>query len=332
MQKSLPKITYCIITYNEEKRIKDCLYSVFNQDYPKNLLEVILVDDNSTDNTVEIAKKFPVKILINGKKDADLSITMGFKAATGEFFGGFGADMQPRGKGWFYKMVKPLMENSDMAFAVTKFYPHPKDSLINRYINLDPLQRDLVYQTFSIGFDDVPKEKKDGYFICKYSSGKIPPQSHGLYRVKVMGNIIKEQKVWYDMGNLVLLVKNNYSNVGYVPDAGFYHFHADNLKHLLGKRVRNIQRSYLRYNELRSHYKWVDFTKKTDRIKLAVLVISANLFLPIFLYSLYRMFKYKRWEYLIEAPVTFLLVDTIIVTFIKFSRGRKFIKETLMRF
>ena len=125
MAKALPKITYCVITYNEEKNINDCLSSIFNQNYPKDKLEVILVDDNSTDNTVKIAKKFPVKILKNGKKDADLSVTIGFQEATGEFYSGIGADMRFRGKNWFLKMVKPLIENPDMSATITKYYSNP---------------------------------------------------------------------------------------------------------------------------------------------------------------------------------------------------------------
>lgn len=333
MKHKLPKITYCIITYNEEKNIRGCLASIFSQNYPKELLEVILVDDDSTDNTVAIAKEFPVKILRNGKKDADLSVTIGFAHATGDFFTGVGADMQFRGNDWFIQMVKPLMENPDMPAAFTKYYSHPNDSLMTKYLNLDPLQRDLVYQTFSIGFEDVMKEKKNGYYICQYSEDKIPPQTHGLYRVSMMRKILEKQKIYYDMGNLILLVKEGYTRFGYVPSAGYYHFHADNLKHLLGKRMRNIQRSYLKYSSQAStkssHFKWVDLTSVKDVVKISVLVISANLFFPIFLLSLYKSIKYRNWLYLLEAPITLALVDTILFAFLKDSRGRELITESL---
>lgn len=333
MRNKLPKISYCVFTYNEERNIEGCLTSIFNQDYPKTQLEVILVDDNSTDKTLEIAKRFPVKILHNGKRDGDLSATIGFKNATGDFFTAVGADMQFRGRDWFRKMVKPLMENPDMPAAFTRYYSHPRESLVTKYLNLDPLQRDLVYQIFSIGFDGVEKKRKNGYYICRYSNTKIPPQTHGLYRVSIMRKIIAKQKIYYDMGNLVLLVKEGYTNFGYVPSTGYYHFHADSLKHLLGKRMRNVQKSYLKYNTKAStklsHFKWIDLNSFKDVLKIALLVISANLFFPIFLLSLYRMIKHKTWLYLLEAPITFVLVDTILFAFLKDIRGRKLILKAL---
>ncbi len=329
MDKNLPKISYCVFTYNEEKNIEGCLKSIFTQDYPKDKLEVILVDDGSTDNTVKIAKNFPVKIFKNGKHDGDLSATIGFQHASGEFFTAIGADMRFRGNDWFLKMVKPLIENPNMVAAFTKFYSHPKDSLITKYLNLDPIQRDLVYQTFSIGFDKVITEKRDRYYICTYSENKMPPQTHGLWRVSVLRKIIEKQKIYYDMGNLVGVVRNGYTTFGYVPDAGYFHFHAENIMQLLKKRIRNIQRSYLRYSvkeTTKSHqYTWIDLTSFKDIVKLFVLIISANLLLPIFLLSVYKMITKKKWLYILEAPITVVLVDIILFTFLKEKQGRHMI-------
>jgi len=335
MDKNLPKISYCVFTYNEEKNIKECLESIFSQNYPKDKLEVILVDDKSTDRTIKIAKKFPVKILYSGKREGDLSATMGFHNATGEFFTAIGADMRFRGNNWFRKMIKPLIENPNMVAAFTKFYSHPKESLITKYLNLDPIQRDLVYQTLSIGFDKVITEKRDGYYICTYSENKMPPQTHGLWRVSVLRQIIEKQKIYYDMGNLVGAVKNGYTTFGYVPDAGYYHFHAENLSQLLGKRIRNIRKSYLRYGVSPSiknnQYKWIDLTSFKDLAKLFVLIISANLFFPIFFFSLYRVIRHQNWLYILEAPITLALVNVILFTFLKDKRGRELIMSDLSK-
>lgn len=331
MNKTLPKISYCIITYNEEKNIEGCLKSIFSQNYPKDKLEIILVDDKSTDGTVEIARKYPVKILYNGKKNADLSVTIGFNAATGEFFNGIGADMQFCDKNWFKNMVKPLIENPDIPVAFTRYYSHPKESLITKYLNLDSLQRDLVYQTFSINFDKVITEKKKGYYLCKYSKDKIPPQSHGLYRVSIIKEVLKKQKIYYDMGNLIQLVNDGYTKFAYVPEPGYYHFHARNIKQLLGKRMRNITRSYLRYSNLESHFKWLDFDKKTDVFKLILLLTATELILPLFLFSLFRTIKHKNWLYLLDTPVTFLLINTILYTFLRETKGRQMVKQSIIK-
>ena len=43
---------------NEEKNIHDCLQSIVSQTYPKQLFEVIVIDDHSTDATPQIIKSF----------------------------------------------------------------------------------------------------------------------------------------------------------------------------------------------------------------------------------------------------------------------------------
>jgi glycosyltransferase involved in cell wall biosynthesis len=52
----MEKLSVIIITYNEESNIKDCIESVKWAD------EIIIVDSNSTDKTIELAKKYTDKI------------------------------------------------------------------------------------------------------------------------------------------------------------------------------------------------------------------------------------------------------------------------------
>ncbi|MBS3137439.1 glycosyltransferase, partial [Candidatus Woesearchaeota archaeon] len=49
-----PFVSIIIPAYNAEKYIGLVLEAISNQDYPKEKIEVILVDDNSTDKTIEI--------------------------------------------------------------------------------------------------------------------------------------------------------------------------------------------------------------------------------------------------------------------------------------
>ena len=67
---SYPYISVCIPARNEERDIEDCVKSLLNQNYPN--FEVIVVDDNSTDNTAKIIysmkKQYPNLIFVAGAK------------------------------------------------------------------------------------------------------------------------------------------------------------------------------------------------------------------------------------------------------------------------
>lgn len=83
------KISVIISARNEERNIESLLQSINNQTYPKELYEVIVIDDNSTDNTTTLVRQFAFVKLISLKEDAINSykkkaIEMGIAAATGD--------------------------------------------------------------------------------------------------------------------------------------------------------------------------------------------------------------------------------------------------------
>ena len=87
------KISLITVTYNSEKYLSQCIESVQMQDYGD--LEHIIIDGNSTDNTVSIIKKYEAGIAKwvsepdNGMYDA---INKGIAIATGEVIGLLNSD------------------------------------------------------------------------------------------------------------------------------------------------------------------------------------------------------------------------------------------------
>ena len=61
-----PLVSVIITTKNEEKNIENCLKSVWAQNYPKDKIEIIVVDNNSADKTQEIARKYTDKVFNKG--------------------------------------------------------------------------------------------------------------------------------------------------------------------------------------------------------------------------------------------------------------------------
>src|SRR3989344_1466921 len=103
-----PKISIVMPVYNEEDKIKSCLQSIREQNYPQDKIEIVFVDDDSTDNTLKISKKYNIKLVRNGKHDYDIGKSIGIKNATGEYIMFLDADNILTNKDWIKKIISPL--------------------------------------------------------------------------------------------------------------------------------------------------------------------------------------------------------------------------------
>jgi glycosyltransferase involved in cell wall biosynthesis len=88
--KTRPLVSIVIPTYNSEKTLAKCLESIKNQNY-KNI-EIIVVDKNSRDKTVEIAKSYDVKVFVIKAKERCQQVNFGAKKATGKYLYEVGSD------------------------------------------------------------------------------------------------------------------------------------------------------------------------------------------------------------------------------------------------
>ena len=87
-----PFVSLVITTKNEEKNIGNCLESIRWQTYPQNLLEVIVVDNGSTDQTKQISRKYMAKVFDKGP-ERSAQRNYGMKMARGKYLMYLDADM-----------------------------------------------------------------------------------------------------------------------------------------------------------------------------------------------------------------------------------------------
>jgi glycosyltransferase involved in cell wall biosynthesis len=85
-------VSIIITTKNEERRIGDCLRSIQEQNYPQERLEIIIVDNNSIDNTKKIASRFNVQVYNKGP-ERSAQRNFGIFRAKGEYVLYLDADM-----------------------------------------------------------------------------------------------------------------------------------------------------------------------------------------------------------------------------------------------
>src|SRR5580692_9281635 len=57
-----PAVTVLIDTFNHERFVEEAIVSVLEQDFPATEMEILVVDDGSTDRTPELVRKFAPRV------------------------------------------------------------------------------------------------------------------------------------------------------------------------------------------------------------------------------------------------------------------------------
>ncbi|MDB5260695.1 MAG: hypothetical protein JWN37_926 [Candidatus Nomurabacteria bacterium] len=93
-----PLVTVAVPCWNEEKTLSATLDSLLALDYPKNKLEIIVVDDGSKDHTAEVAYEYAkqhgdiIKVFSKENGGKHTAVNLALKNSTGDFFGCLDAD------------------------------------------------------------------------------------------------------------------------------------------------------------------------------------------------------------------------------------------------
>ncbi len=124
------RISVIIPAYNEQGHLPDCLASLQKQIVPAD--EIIVVDNNSTDQTFKIAKQFKVRVLKEKKQGTVYARNRGFNHAGYEIIARTDADaiLPPN---WL-KKIKLAFQNKkiDALAGPTEFYDSPFGKLFSK--------------------------------------------------------------------------------------------------------------------------------------------------------------------------------------------------------
>lgn len=82
------KVSVIIPVYNEEKYIGRCIDSLLAQTFPLSMMEILIIDGGSNDNTIQIIQSFnkdSIKILHNPKKMVTYALNIGIDNSRGDY-------------------------------------------------------------------------------------------------------------------------------------------------------------------------------------------------------------------------------------------------------
>ncbi|MBI2663980.1 glycosyltransferase family 2 protein [Candidatus Woesearchaeota archaeon] len=143
-----PKISIVIPAHNEAKNIGKCLEAVFASNYPPAKMEVIVVDDGSTDNTATAAKRYnEVKLLKQLHKGKAEALTLGAKAAKHAFILALDADTMME-TDCVKEAVKPFADKKIGATSGV-FRVKNSHSILGMFQNVEYYYHNIIRTSFS---------------------------------------------------------------------------------------------------------------------------------------------------------------------------------------
>lgn len=109
--KRTPFISIIIPVYNAEKTLQKCFNSINNLNYSKQLFEVIIVDNNSTDKSKKIIQESPFRCLLQEKPGPAAARNRGAEAANGRILAFTDADACVA-RDWLSKIICAYEQDS----------------------------------------------------------------------------------------------------------------------------------------------------------------------------------------------------------------------------
>src|SRR5437899_5460565 len=119
---SFPSISIIILNYNAKDFIENCIRSILESEYTREKMEIILVDNASSDKSVEIVRnKFPPVKIVQNKSNLGFceGNNVGMRTAEGEILVILNPDVKVE-KNWLIELIKVFEQNNNAGLVRSK--------------------------------------------------------------------------------------------------------------------------------------------------------------------------------------------------------------------
>ncbi|MEK7502231.1 MAG: glycosyltransferase family 2 protein [Patescibacteria group bacterium] len=271
----MPIISFVILTYNSEAYIESLINSIlkfYKEDIDKNIIEIVIVDNNSSDKTVSLAKKFNNLRIIENKENLGFSkgINLGVSRTSSEFVAILNPDTRLQG-GDFFKTVE--MFNKDEKLGVIGGKILNKDGKEEK--STGRFLKTFEVFLMALGLDELfgirssPNKLKDVDFV----SGGFMIVRKKLFE-KLSG--FDENFFMYveDM-EFCYRVKNEGHKVLFDPSIIFFHFaHGSSSR---GFAIKNIYKGLIYFQKKHGNYLSLFMVRLMLNLKAKLLVLFGRI-------------------------------------------------------
>lgn len=257
---STSKVSIIIATLNSERTINECLRTIFELNYPKDSLEVIVVDGCSKDATVQIAQKYPVKV-ISAPLNAPAAYNYAMKIVSHNVLGFIDADAKVE-KEWLNKLITYL-DDDHVAGVAGGIETWNADNLWAR----------------SIGYDI-----KFRYHRLKKYVNRIATMNLLLKKkiIEEVGGFDEELPTQYDTDLGVRITSRGY-RIAFDPSANCYHFNRSTVRDYFKQQLqygKNTVKLYFKHADLIRGDKITDFGMNIQPLLILATILFFLLGLP----------------------------------------------------
>ncbi|MBG9735271.1 glycosyltransferase family 2 protein [Paenibacillus alvei] len=241
-----PFVSIMVPAHNEGKVITKTVESLLALDYPHDRYEIIVINDNSSDNSSELLGNLQHKhkgrnlIVINtdavtGGKGKSNALNIGFKRSRGELIAIYDADNTPEKTALRY-LVAEITNDDTLGAVIGKFRTRNRNTnLLTRFINIETLSfqwmaqagRWKLFKLCTIPGTNFIMRRSIVESIGGWDVKAIAEDTEISFRIYMMGYRIKFQpksvtweqepqtvKVWFKQrtrwakGNIYVIIKN----------------------------------------------------------------------------------------------------------------------------
>ncbi|MBI4810064.1 MAG: glycosyltransferase, partial [Ignavibacteriales bacterium] len=219
MEDGLPFVSVIVPVFNSSRTLDLCIQALLNQNYPKNKYEIIIVDNNSTDDSVDIIKKYPVSLYFEKKKQTSYAArNQGIKNSKGEILCFTDSDCIADNN-WITEFVK-CFSDPNLGGIGGPILAYEPTTQVEKYID----ENKLVTHSKNTHFLPFAATANAAY-------RRIIFEEAGLFKDKFITGSDMEMS-WR------MQSKTRFS-MGFIEKAIIYHKHRTNLKDFAFQRRRN---------------------------------------------------------------------------------------------
>ena len=335
----MKSLSVIIINRNDCQNLEKCLYYISMQNYPKQKIEIIIIDGNSNDKSEQISKSFDNCKFYNVGYENHMEARryIGVEKAHNEIICFIDTDNFIEDKNYFIKSLKPFENESKIIGSFSKWYfPSKNISFLDNYYALiggnDPIayylnrndrvefkNNKLPNSSTTIISDNL------NYSVVKFNSNDYPVVGcNGFFFRKsiISENILKNPKLFFHTDYFKFIddkstLFNNYA----ITNNSITHSTGKSLLYSVKKRINYANKYYLNLNRT---YKVFNPKNIIDIFKMIKLLILALTFIEPFLRGLYYSVKTRNNAWLIHPFILIVMVFSYSASIILILLSRFF--------